>query len=262
VATVLLAGSCGGGAPALVSRVHLPAGTTPAGARVPLVVLVPGGGWTSADPAGLEPLAAALAVAGDVAVTTTYRTAGDAATFPTPLSDVVCAIDEAARRVAARGATPWPVVVVGHSAGAQLAALAALVGDRYHRGCPVEPVPVDGFVGLSGPYDVLAAADAAEPLFGAGPEQSPAAWRAGDPMAQVANRPALPVLLLHGLADGLVPADSSRAFAAALRRAGHPVRLVLLPGVDHLGTFAPARAAGPVEDFVRRLSAGSPPAAG
>ena len=41
----------------------------------PVVVLVPGGGWLTADPNGLRPLAARLAARGVPTVTITYRAA-------------------------------------------------------------------------------------------------------------------------------------------------------------------------------------------
>jgi phospholipase/carboxylesterase len=42
-----------------------------------------------------------------------------------------------------------------------------------------------------------------------------------------------PVLLLHGAADEVVPAEASRAAAAALRAAGVPVRAAIEPGLGH-----------------------------
>ena len=43
----------------------------------------------------------------------------------------------------------------------------------------------------------------------------------------------MPVLLLHGDADELVPAQFSSDFAAALQAGGHHVTLSILPGVNH-----------------------------
>ncbi|MFZ0157882.1 MAG: hypothetical protein WAL50_02540, partial [Kineosporiaceae bacterium] len=53
--------------PGLAADLHLPTGA----ATAPVVVLVPGGAWVSADPSGLTPLARALAAGGIVAVTMT-----------------------------------------------------------------------------------------------------------------------------------------------------------------------------------------------
>ena len=216
------AASPSGDRPQLVVQVFPPQSTSGPAKPVPVVVLVPGGGWMSADPSGMTPLAEALAGSGSAVVTTTYRTEGDGASFPVPLEDVVCAVAEATERVADSGVTPGPVVVVGHSAGAQLAALAALVGDQYRAGCASAPVRIDGLVGLAGPYDMLAFADVATGLFDSTPSEDPDTWRAANPMAQVAARPDLPVLLVHGSSDEQVDAAFSTGFATALEDDGSP----------------------------------------
>jgi acetyl esterase/lipase len=233
----------------------MPPGVASSGETVPVVVLVPGGRWLSADPGGMEPLAEALAESGSAVVTTTYRTEGDGASFPVPLEDVVCAVDQATQKVAESGATPTPVVVVGHSAGAHLAALAALVGDQYQDGCASPPVIVDGFVGLAGPYDIVSVADLATGLFDSTPTEDPDTWRAANPMAQVTARPDLPVLLIHGAADAEVDPSHSTSFAAALEAAGHEVTLLVLPDVDHFAVAEAANAAAPLERFVAGLAA-------
>ena len=243
------------GAPELVVEVFMPPGVAGSGATVPVVVLVPGGGWVSADPGGMVPLAEELAASGSAVVTTTYRTEGDGASFPVPLEDVVCAVDQATQKVAESGVTPGKVVVVGHSAGAQLAALAALVGDQYQDGCASPPVSVDGFVGLAGPYDIVSFADVATGLFDSSPTEDPDTWRAANPMAQVGERPDLPVLLIHGAADAGVDPSYSTSFAAALEDAGHKVTLLVLPDVDHDGVYQAANAAAPLERFVAGLTA-------
>lgn len=242
------------GSPELVVEVFMPPGVAGSGETVPVVVLVPGGRWLSADPSGLEPLAEALAKSGSAVVTTTYRTEGDGASFPVPLQDVVCAVDQATQTVAESGVTPGKVVLVGHSAGAHLAALAALVGDQYQDGCSSPPVTVDGFIGLAGPYDIVSVADLATGLVDTTPTEDPETWRAANPMAQVTARPDLPVLLIHGTADTEVAPAYSKSFAAALEAAGHEVALLVLPGVDHFAVAQAANAADPLQRFVAGLA--------
>ncbi|HEX7308430.1 alpha/beta hydrolase family protein [Lentzea sp.] len=63
-------------------------------------------------------------------------------------------------------------------------------------------------------------------------------WRADldfDRFDLVANPPATkpPTLVLHGDADGTVPAQSSRDLAAAADRLGWPLTYVEIPGADH-----------------------------
>jgi dipeptidyl aminopeptidase/acylaminoacyl peptidase len=61
----------------------------------------------------------------------------------------------------------------------------------------------------------------------------------GDPVleqyspAAHAGRSQIPVLLVHGRDDTVVPLEQSRVMADALTKAGKPVELVVLPGEDH-----------------------------
>lgn len=223
--------------PGNAADVYLPQSTA---GGTPVVVLIPGGGWRTADRGGLSPLAATLAGHGMVAINATYRAADSGVRFPVPVNDIVCAIDFAADRARRAGLVPGPLVVLGHSAGAHLAALAALAGDHFRKDCPYPPAQVDGFVGLSGPYNIVLLRDAAYPLFGVGPAADPTAWNEGNPTTWLAQRTGahpLRVLLVHGAADDLVAPSFSRTFAAALEGAGHPVELRIIAGARHNDTF-------------------------
>lgn len=209
------------------------------------VLLVPGGGWVSADPAGLAPLASYLAERGATVVSTTYRTANDDVYFPEPVRDVGCAVAFAATQAPEQSPADATLVVVGHSAGAQLTAVAALDPDQATGpDCPFPRHDADRLVGLAGAYDVVAAAGLAQFLFG--PDSTdPDDWDAGNPLELAGNRPDLPVLLVHGTADDVVPIEFSESLADALTVGGHPVELREVEGVDHLAVFD-ADVAGPL----------------
>ena len=220
--------------PGVAADVFLP---SPRPHRAPLVVLVPGGGWAHADPTGLRPLADYLAGAGIAAVTASYRTAQQGVHFPVPASDVECAIDFAVAKVRAAGIDPAPVIVLGHSAGAHLALLVALTGDRFRTQCQYPAVRVDAAIGLAGPYDIAQLPQVAQTLFARSAADDPAAWRAANPVTWVSLRPELRVLLLHGTADTTVPPAFTTAFAGRLRAAGHAVQVELVPGADHAAIY-------------------------
>ncbi|HEX5995446.1 MAG TPA: prolyl oligopeptidase family serine peptidase [Jiangellales bacterium] len=205
----------------------------------PVAVLVPGGGWVSADRSGLTPLAEALAAEGIYVVNTTYRPAEAGGDLDSMVADVVCAMRSAARRVADITGERVEVVPIGHSAGAHLAALAALAEDQFAVSCAADPVDVAGFVGLAGPYDVAKIPDVAFPLFGAPPEAEPDRWAAGNPLTYAAADPALPALLIHGDADALVPVDFTEQFAEVLSAAGHPVETRIVAEATHGSIFDP-----------------------
>jgi acetyl esterase/lipase len=236
-------------APGLTEGVYLPDAT----GTVPLVVMVPGGGWATADPSGLTGLAAALADSGVAAATAHIRAGSDGVAYPTPVEDVLCAVAAAVERVRARDLTPDPVAVLGHSSGAHLAALAVLAVDDYAPSCDAPLVEPAALVGLSGPYDIRRVPDVASALFGSGPDDDPETWARANPVERAGLRPDVPVLLLHGDADETVPVDFTTQFATALKEAGHPTTVRIVPDADHVAIYQPDVASAPIAQWLLAL---------
>lgn len=203
----------------------------PVGEPAAVFLVVPGGGFRAADPTGLLPLGADLADEGFAAVTITYDHAGTGTYYPRPVDEVACGIAYAATQ-----APGVPVVVVGHSAGANLAMLAGLQPLRTDVSCPYEPREADALVGLAGPYDIHQSR-IGEDLFGVPQTEDPEMWRDGDPLSWADARPDVPVLLMHGDADELVPTWFTESMAAALERGGHDVVAVYPQGARHNDLF-------------------------
>jgi len=240
--------------PAAVSEVYPPA-NAPTG-TVPVVLVVPGGGWETADRNGMTPLAQELAAAGYFTVNASYRAGADGAHFPVPLQDVLCAAGYAVAQARAAGLTTGPVVLVGHSAGGHLVALAGTSGSTLARRC-ADPVPtIAGVVGLAGVYDTSAFAAYMTDFFGVTRASDPPLWRSGDPIAYVESGAAprgVHVLLIHGDADSVVPLAQARAFAKALTAARMDVTLDVVPAATHLDVINPAIAAAPITAWIRTL---------
>ena len=208
------------------AAVHLP--DRPAGA--PVVVLVHGGGWVAGSPISMTPLAEEAAARGAVVVNASYRVGRDRGGYPSSFDDVACAVRFARDRAAEVGAA-GPLVLAGHSAGAHISAVVALSEDRFGDDCPWEGTSTpDTLVGLAGIYRLDAVAPVMEFFLGGDRASAPEAWEAADPYAHLLAGTSFDTLLIHGLDDRIVPADSSEAFAEALSDVGADVLVRLVEG--------------------------------
>ena len=222
----------------------LPAGT----ATLPVAVVVHGGYWGSAYGNDLgAPLAADLASRGVAAWNIEYRRIGIGGGWPSTFLDVAEAVDSLATlgQDAAGGRLDLAnVVIVGHSAGGQLAGwLAArhkLASGAVGASPAIRPV---GYVSQAGVLDLVGAFDqnlgggAVAGLMGGSPKQFPQRYAVGSPYALLPY--GIPGTLVHGLADDVVPIQQSDTFAAKAKRLGDHVTEVRLPGVDHFMLIDP-----------------------
>ena len=67
------------------------------------------------------------------------------------------------------------------------------------------------------------------------------------------RRPEVPVLLLHGVLDDVVPMAFSTDFGTALRDGGHPTTVTVLPEDGHASIYSADTAAAPVADWLASL---------
>ncbi len=193
-----------------------------------LVVFVHGGRWSSGDKSEYRFVAAGLAERGLVVVVPNYRLY-PAVRMDAAAEDVARAVAWAQREAQRYGADPARVVLMGHSAGAQLAALLANDG---HWLAAAGARPPRALVGLAGPYDFLPLTDA-DLIDYFGP---PAHYAASQPVNFV-SRSSPPAFLVYGLDDSSVKPRNIRSMAERLKAAGVPVDVRLLPGEDHGGVL-------------------------
>jgi acetyl esterase/lipase len=231
--------------PGIAADLYLPVG----GGALPVVMMVPGGAWLTADRSGLSPLAEYLAEKGMAVVNARVRAAVDGVTYPVPVEDVLCALATGIQQASASGRTPETVTVLGHSSGAHLAALAVLEPTIFHPECDAPLVTPDALVGLAGLYDVNDVSGLAVALFGVARQEAPEMWEEGNPISQAGAGPEVPVLLIHGDADPLVPVALTQQFAGALEAGGHAVRVEVLPGEDHHSVYSARAAGGLIADW-------------
>jgi acetyl esterase/lipase len=219
----------------------------------PLVVFFYGGRWETGDKADYRFVGAALAGLGYVAVLPNYRHY-PRVKMPGFMDDAAHAALWALEHAAELGADPGRFYLMGHSAGAHMAALATL-DKRYFLAAGGAAPHITGVIGFSGPYDFLPLTDPdLQDMFG-----PPALYPESQPINFV-RADAPPMLLVQGLRDHAVWPKNSINLAAALRAKGVPVTLKLYPMLSHADTVAalsiPARARAPtladIQAFVSR----------
>ncbi|WP_344255829.1 alpha/beta hydrolase [Terrabacter carboxydivorans] len=219
-----------GSDPAQVYDVLQPAAGAPAVTGT--VVVVHGGFWHAEyDREHARPEAAAFASAGYHVVLAEYRRAGmPGGGVPGTLDDV----RDLLASVAAQPDLPKPLVLVGHSAGGHLVAWAAGQPWARERG-------IAGVVSLAGVVDLGAAdrlhlgSDATRDFVGSGP--GTAAWTSADPMSTLP--PKVPVRLVNGTDDDVVPPEVADAYVAKAKAAGADVTEDLVQGADHFAVITP-----------------------
>jgi acetyl esterase/lipase len=208
----------------------------------PVVIFWHGGRWRWGDKADYRFVGAALAELGCVTIVPNYRH------YPSVkmagfMDDAACAAQWAQVHCGEFNADPIRMFVMGHSAGAHIAALLAL--DRRFFAATGEPAPpIAGLIGLSGAYDFLPLLEPdVQDMFG-----PPERYADSQPINFV-RADAPPMLLIHGLKDTTVWPKNSRNLATASSARGVAVTLRLYPKLMHADTVAalsaPARRRAP-----------------
>lgn len=218
--------------PAHVYDVRLPTGA----AKDVTVVVVHGGFWRAEyDRTHAACQAQAFADAGwPVAVVEYRRTGMPGGGWPGTGEDIAAAV----AAVRADPDLPDHLVLVGHSAGGHLVAWAA--GQPWGAGL-AGVVSLAGVVDLRAAFEMRLGDGAVEAFLGGTPAERAEAYAAADP-AQ--HSPVVPVVLVHGADDDVVPPAVSRSYrekVAALPGTGpdRPVTLREVADCDHFALIDP-----------------------
>jgi acetyl esterase/lipase len=219
---------------------YVPEGPAPAR---PLIVFWHGGRWSYGDKSDYRFVGAALAQAGYVTAVANYRHFPQVK-MPGFMDDAARAASWAVAHAGEFDADPRRLYLMGHSAGAHMAALLAL-DPRYFAARGQRLPHLAGVIGLSGAYDFLPLEEAdLQAMFG-----PPERYADSQPINFVSTG-APPMLLVDGLKDHTVAPKNTINFAAALRAHGAAVTLRLYPKLGHADTVAalsvPARGRAPV----------------
>jgi acetyl esterase/lipase len=216
-----------GGDPRQRLDIYLPDGRA---GPTPVVVFFYGGRWQSGEKADFRFVGQALAARGFIAAIPDYRRY-PAVHFPRFVEDGAAALAWLRDNVVQRGGDADAIHLMGHSAGAHIAALLAH-DHRYLAAAGVRQDSIRSFVGLAGPYDFLPFDDRTlEQIFAV-------ADLATTQPISFAAQAAPPTLLLHGAADRTVLPANSERLSAALQAAGNPARVQFYPDIGHVELVA------------------------
>lgn len=240
-----------GSAPEQFGVLRIPSGPGP----FPVLVLIHGGCWLNAfDHVYFEHLAAALTrETGAATWNIEYRRIGDAGGgWPGTMLDVAQATDHLRALAGEHRLDVSRVVSVGHSAGGQLALWLATrrklprQGELYRA----EPLRLHGAIGLAPITDLAMYSRshsgcnaAVHDLLGGAASQQPQRYRFSSPRALLPL--GVPLWLVQGREDPIVPASSVSAYADAARAVGDRVSLEITPGTGHFEPALPGTASWP-----------------
>jgi arylformamidase len=209
----------------------------PSGAKsLPVVFWIHGGGWQTGDKSSVQSKPQAFMAKGFVFVSTNYRLLPDV-DMGTIVRDVAKAIRWVHDHIAEYGGDPQRLFIMGHSAGAQLAALVC-TDDRYLKEEGLSLAIVKGCVPVDGDtYDVPAIIETAEtrrrlhgqPQLKFGHREKfgndPAKHRDFSAVTHVAKDKGIPPFLIMHVAEHPDTTAQAQRLASVLKSAGVAVKV-------------------------------------
>jgi arylformamidase len=208
----------------------------PGATGLPVVFWIHGGGWQAGDKSDVQVKPKVFVEKGFVFVSTNYRLL-PGVEMETIVRDVAKAVRWVHNHVADYGGDPDRLLIMGHSAGAQLAALLC-TDDRYLKAEGLSRKIVKGCVPVDGDtFDVPAIIETAEtqrrvhglPQAKFGHREKfgndPAKHRDLSAVTHVAGGKDIPPFLILHVAENPYTTSQAQRFAAALKAADVPVTI-------------------------------------
>ena len=192
--------------------VYVPAAAT----NAPVIVSIHGGGLRQGDKSGHVFVGQRFASAGHVTVVVNHRLS-PGVSHPAHIEDIAAAVAWTKRNIAQYGGDPAKLFVIGHSAGAYLAALLVL-DPRYLAAHGLTPADIRGVVPVSAFFYVDrpgVAPDRPKDTWGIDAN----VWKAASPATYI-RRDVPPMLLLYADGDDTWRQQQQGEFFNSLRHAG------------------------------------------
>jgi acetyl esterase/lipase len=210
--------------------------------RRPCVLIVHGGSWSGGDSRQLPDLNSELVRQGYAVATMNYRLA-PLYQSPAPMEDVASALRWLRERSDRLGIDTSNFVLLGRSAGAQIALMAAYTLSGTPAGAGLKGVisfygPADMVWGYSIPSNLLVmdSRKVMEDYLGGTYEAVPEHYVASSPIEAVTTQ-SPPTLLIHGRNDVLVAYEHSIRLSKKLKADRVPYFLLTLPWATHGADF-------------------------
>lgn len=187
------------------------------------------GGCETLDKTNYQFVAQALTAKGYRVVIPDYRHHPEVK-FDGMMRDIAQSVIWTHQHIADFGGDPEQIFLMGHSAGAHLAAMLTL-NEHY---LPTEiHKSLKGFIGLAGPYDFLPFTEAYQPIIFGPPEK----YAASQPINYVDGNEA-PLMLLFGRNDQAVKPSNVASLKAHVQKARGCVETHEYQDLDHIELLA------------------------
>jgi acetyl esterase/lipase len=204
--------------------------------KAPVLVFFYGGSWQRGSRDFYRFVGTSLAAQGIVTVVPDYSIFPPAR-FPKFVEDAARAVRFARDNTTQWGGDPARLVLMGHSAGAYIAAMLSFDPQWLRQVGLNSQTDLAGFIGLAGPYDFLPIKSRTLRTIFGGANRAET-----QPISFVTGKEA-PSLLITAWRDPLVSPENSRRMAAKIHAHGGVAEERTYRGVGHLtliGAFAPA----------------------
>lgn len=204
----------------------------------PCILVLHGGGWSSGNERQLPDLNHHLRSKGYPVASVRYRLS-PGAKWPAQKEDLLSVLDHLKAEHAALGIPSGSFILMGRSAGGQIALAAAYAEGRPEiKGCIAYHAPTDMIFtyDLSSDDDILHSRSMMLDFLGGTPTQQKDRYSNASPLMLVSEK-SVPTLLVHGTRDELVFYKQSRRLMEALRKQKRPALLLEMPWATHAFDF-------------------------
>ncbi|OVE82535.1 hypothetical protein BVY03_00695 [bacterium K02(2017)] len=199
--------------------------------KADVVIFIHGGNWDFGSKDDYVFIGEALSSRGYVAVVPNYRLYPEVK-FPEFVNDAAQVLSWVKSNIKQYGGNVDRVFLMGHSAGAHIAAMLAL-DERFIKSVGLKKRSIKGLIGLAGPYDFLPfTKDKFKIIFG-----PPENYHLSQPINFVDGNEA-PFLLLYGKKDTTVYPKNIISLSNKINEKGGVVKVIYYEKLNHTGIIS------------------------